>query len=466
MQTNCTFDPDARAWATAQWGSVALGDARLSARAVEVGTRLLQRPAASLPQQMQTRAELKGAYALLKNRKVTHERLQAPHWAATRRATAGESVVLLIQDTAELDYTHYRETMEGLGTIGNERGRGLLLHSTLAVVPQSRRVLGIAHQRVALRVPVPEGTHRRQRPPEERESRLWGEAVREMGSPPEGTQWVLVADRGADQNALWAQCAALRMDFLIRVCYEHRLLSPSAEAEYLLSTVRQWPARGEQQLHLCATPKRKTRDAQMQISFGEVEVRISRKRNAPGLRLWAVRSWEPNPPPGVEAVEWVLITTCPVETIEEAKQMLAWYTARWLVEDYHQCLKTGCAVERRDLEQRERIERLLGFLAIVALRLLQLRQEARQDPERSALEVAPAMAVALIAARRKEDPERLNVRDFWRAIAGLGGFLGRKSDGEPGWKTLWRGWLELEAWMQGIELATRASLLEPPPRCG
>jgi hypothetical protein len=412
---------------------------------------------------MQTRAELKGAYALLKNPKVTHERLQAPHWAATRQATADEPVVLMVQDTAELDYTHYADTMHGLGPIGNGGGRGLLLHSTLAIVPESRRVLGIAHQRIALRVPIPEGTTRRQRPPEERESRLWWEAVRELGSPPAGTRWVLVADRGADQNTLWAQCDATRMDFLIRVCYEHRLLSPSPEAEYLLSTVRQWPSRGEQHLPLCATPKRKAREARMQISFGPLEVRVSRKRNAPGLRLWAVRSWEPDPPLGAEAVEWILVTSCAVETLEEAKQMLAWYTARWLVEDYHQCLKTGCAVERRDLEQRERIERLLGFLALVALRLLQLRQEVRQEPERPAHQVAPAMAVALMAARLKKKPEQLSVREFWRAVANLGGFLGRKRDGEPGWKTLWRGWLEVEAWMQGIELATHASLLELHP---
>lgn len=448
-------------WASAQWGGVALGDVRLSRRAVALGARMLEHPAASLPQQMHTGAELKGAYALLKNDKVTHERLQRPHWEATRAATADEGVALMVQDICELDYTRYAETMSGLGPIGDGRGHGLLLHSTLVVVPQSGRVLGLAHQQIARRVPIPEGAKRRQRPPEERESRLWKQGVKALGSPPPGVRWVLVADRAADQTALWVQTAA-QMDFVIRASYEHRLLDPSPEAAYLLSTARTWPAQAEQILTLQATPKRKARQAHLRISFGRIEIRTSQKRGAPGLPLWAVRIWEPEPPPGADPVEWILVTTWKVETVEQARQIIAWYTARWLIEDYHQCLKTGCAVERRDLEESERIERLLGFLAIVAVRLLQLRQEARIEPEQPAHNVAPALAVHLVAARLKQDPAHMTARQFWRGVARLGGFLGRNADGEPGWKTLWRGWLEVQAWMRGIELAARANLLDRP----
>jgi len=448
-------------WAVAQWGSVALGDRRLSRRAVAMGARMLAHPAASLPQQMHTGAELKGAYALLKNPRVTHERLQSPHWQATRAAAAAEAVVLMIQDISELDYTPYAQTLSGLGPIGDGRGRGLLLHSTLAVLPQSGRVLGLAHQQIALRVPTPEGASRRQRPPQERESRLWGQGVKALGSPPPGVRWVLVADRAADLTALWVQTAA-QMDFLIRASYEHRLLDPSSEAAYLLSTAREWQAQAEEQLFLQATPKRRARQARLRISFGRVEIRTSRKRDAPGLPLWAVRIWEAEPPVGEEAVEWILVTSLPCEHVEQARQIIRWYTSRWLVEDYHQCLKSGCAVERRDLEERERIERLLGFLAIVAVRLLQLRQEARIEPEQPATQVAPAVAVHLVAARLKQDPVQMTASQFWRGVARLGGFLGRRGDGEPGWKTLWRGWLEVEAWMRGIELASRAALLDRP----
>lgn len=453
-------------WASAQWGTVALGDKRLSSRAVQVGARLLQRPAASLPQQMQTRAELKGAYALLKNPKVTHEDLQSPHWQATRAATAGESVVLMIQDITELDYTRYAETMSGLAPIGDGRGRGLLLHSTLAVLPGSRRVLGLAHQQVARRVPTPAGTKRRQRPPEQRESRLWKESLKALGAPPPGVRWVLVADRAADQTALWVQCAA-QLDFVIRASYEHRLVGASEEAAYLLSTTRQWPAQAAQRLPLRATPKRKAREADLRMSFGPVEIRTSRKRGASGLPLWAVRIWEPAPPPGAEAIEWILMTSRPVQRVEQAQEIVAWYTARWLVEDYHQCLKSGCAVERRDLEKAERIERLLGIVAVVAMRLLQLRQEARVDPEQPASAVAPALAVHFVATHLQQDPAQLSARDFWRGVARLGGFLGRRADGDPGWKTLWRGWLEIEAWMRAVELISQAPLLpQPPPTYG
>ena len=476
MDLSRVFDPDVRHWAEAQWGAVELGDARLRARAVEVGVRLTQHPSASLPQQMQEKAQLKGAYGLLKNPKVTHARLQQPHWEATRAASAAYPVVLMVQDTTELDYTRYAETLAGLGPLGDGRGRGLLLHSTLAVVPEGDggRVLGLAHQSISRRVPIPAGMSRRQRPPEERESRLWREAVRALGPPPlggpRGTRWVLVGDRGADATELWRLCAA-QMDFLIRAAYDHRLREPhgaEGSAAYLLQTARGWSSQGTRTLALPATGKRAAaREAHLEISFGPVEVRTSKTRGAPGLPLWGVRAWEGVPPPGVEPVEWILVTTLPVETLAQAEEKLDWYTRRWLCEDYHQCLKTGCAAERRDLEQASRMECLLGFLALVAVRLLQLRQEARWDPARPASEIVPPLAVALLAARLKRVPAELSAREFWRGVAQLGGFLGRKRDGEPGWKTLWKGWMELDSWLQGIELASQSALVLPrPPTCG
>ena len=176
-------------------------------------------------------------------------------------------------------------------------------------------------------------------------------------------------------------------------------------------------------------------------------------KSEPPLSVWVVRVWEVEPPEGAEALEWVLTTSVAVETPEAALERVAWYRLRWLVEDYHQCLKTGCQVEHRDFEDAARITRLMGFLAIIAVRLLQLRQAARLTPEASALEVVEPLLVQLLAARLKLDGPSLTLRAFWRGVAQLGGFVGRRRDGEPGWKTLWRGWLYLDTLAQGVRLA-------------
>lgn len=159
----------------------------------------------------------------------------------------------------------------------------------------------------------------------------------------------------------------------------------------------------------------------------------------------------------------MLATTVPVHNAAGALERLEWYTACWLCADSHQCLKSGGAAERRDLEAAPRIERLLGFLALGAVRLLQVRQAARQEPQRPAREVMPESAVVLLAAWLKREPRPRSVVECWRGVARLGGFLGRRRDGPPGWKTLWRGWRELDAWLRGLELATQAALLQPHP---
>jgi hypothetical protein len=451
-----TIMPDVEQWAQQQWRTVDLNDARLSRRAVVIGQQMARRPGASWPQQMESRAQLKATYRLLANAKVSHEQLSRPHGEVTRQAAGAETLVLLVQDTTELDYTPYADTMKGLGPIGDGRGRGLLLHSTLAVLPQPRRVLGLLHQQVYQRVPVPPGQNRRARPKEERESRVWPEAIRAIGTPPVGSRWVVVADRAADDAAfLWA-CRQAGLDFTVRMAYERRLVWPG-EPPYLLSQARSWAPVAEKTLEIRERGGRPARTAHLQVSFGQVLLRTP--SGEPPLRVWVVRVWEDAPPPGVEAIEWILATTVAVETGAAALERIDWYSARWTAEDYHQCLKTGCAVQHRDLEHADRVERLLGFLAPLAVRLLQLREESRLNPEESVSGLVEPLLVALVAPKLQVPATEMSLRTFWRGVAQLGGFLGRRRDGAPGWKTLWRGWLYLQTLAEGARLA--ASLCGP-----
>lgn len=164
---------------------------------------------------------------------------------------------------------------------------------------------------------------------------------------------------------------------------------------------------------------------------------------------------ELEPPAGLkEPIDWLLLTSLPVRTLEEAMEVISYYEKRWLIEEWHKVLKTGCQVERRQLKTSGRLEALTGLLSVVALRLLQLKEVGRRQPECAAVELVPALYVELVRrARGRVRPGEWTVRDFFRGVAGLGGFLGRKCDGEPGWITIWRGWEVLHGMLRGAQLA-------------
>ena len=153
-----------------------------------------------------------------------------------------------------------------------------------------------------------------------------------------------------------------------------------------------------------------------------------------------------------DRLEWLLLTTRPIESLDQALEIISWYTRRWIVEEFHKAWKTGCRAEERRLTQAERLVPLLGALAIVAVRLLTLRDAARRDSTAPA--DAPAAALKVLAAKLHRPAECFESnRAFLRGVAQLGGFLARTSDGDPGWQTLWKGWSVLMTLVEGYELA-------------
>jgi hypothetical protein len=421
-------------------------------------------PGASLPQQMGGWAQLRATYRMLANEKVSHERLSSPHWQATRQRAAQEAAVLMVMDTTYLIYNRYAKTMKELGDFG-DGNRGLLVHSTLAVVPGQRQVLGLAHQQAIKPERIPEGQSRHKRPKEERQSRVWIDALKAMEPAGEGSCQVVVADREGDHTDFLIACRERGYHFLVRAAYDRCLAGPGQEGAHSLTAARSWEAMASKELDLPARsarkaisneparPKREARRAQLRVAWGEISVRVRRNQETPPLRMWLIRVWEVGGKEGVEPLEWFLMTSVPVRTAEDALERVEWYTYRWTIEDYHQCLKTGCEVEERDFEEAARVERLLGFLGPIAVRLLQLRDQARLNPEMPASTVADESTVLVLAAKRKVPAEGMTVRAFWRGVAQLGGFLGRRCDGEPGWQTIWRGWLYLQNLVEGASLA-------------
>jgi len=171
--------------------------------------------------------------------------------------------------------------------------------------------------------------------------------------------------------------------------------------------------------------------------------------------MWVIHAVEVDAPKDVEPIEWILLTSLPVTRFEEAWQILEYYEKRWIIEEWHKALKTGCRVESRQLKTKEGLERITALLGIVAVRLLQLKSAARTTPDCPAVQVVPARWIRMLIAARKKLKNRttLTIGEFYRELAKLGGFLGRKCDGEPGWMTLWRGWQKLYLLVRGAELA-------------
>lgn len=384
-----------------------------------------------------------------------------PHWQQTREQIEKKPLVLLVQDTTEVDLSH-RPKMEGLGQVGNERGRGLYLQTVLAVLPEGGEVLGCAMQEPFVRIPAPVAETRSQRRQRaERETDVWMRLVMRLGSfPPEATI-VHVGDRGADMFPFFQACRATRTHFLVRA-FENRRIEPEEEGHrYLLDEVRTWSAQANRPFQVPASHGRTARSTVVQLAFGTLTMlapRLEKRFSKEALKVWAIRVWEEQTPEGEEPLEWILLTSVPTTTLEQAWERVGWYEHRWVVEDYHQCLKTGCRLEERQVQTAARLIRLLGLLSPLAVRLLQLRDLARRDPERPAREVLDADLLAVVAAQAGQAPALMSTEAFWKAVAQMGGYLARRGDGPPGWKTLWKGWLRVQTLLEGVHLAAHLRL--------
>ena len=459
-----------KTWAQATFGEVRLGDERRTRRAVSLAEAIAREPHVSLPKQLGEPKEVKATYRFLQSAQVSYEALLRPHVLQTREQCEQQPVVLLVQDTTELDYQAHRQT-SGLGPIGNGRHQGFLLQTVLAVEPTSGELLGIAHQEPFVRKPAPKGERYSERVHRERESQVWERAVQAIGAPPQGVVWVHVGDRYSDIYTLFLACQQQQTHFVIRAaqdrCVEERVeqIAPALKRrkrkagdppqQHLFETVRGWAASDEQELEVPAEHARQARTARVAMSYGQLRLLAPDKREnvLPSLLVWVVRVWEVDPPEGVEPLEWVLLTSVPMERVAQAWERVGWYRRRWIVEDYHQALKTGCRMEERQIESYEGLRRLLGLLAPTAVRLLQLRTLARQQPERPAAAVLPGEVVQLVALKTGGQAAGMTVEQCVKRIAQLGGYQGRRSDGPPGWKTLWHGWLKIQTLLEGVHLA-------------
>lgn len=453
-------------WAEEIVGEIELGDKRLDDRLAALVEALAERPEASIPEACGDWAGTMAAYRFFKNDSVDPQRIIEGMAQATAARCQSQPRVLVVQDTTSLDYTTHRDTT-GLGPLEDSRRRGLFMHTALAVseegVPQ-----GLIDLQIWGRDPNTIGKRhqRHELPIEAKESAKWLRAVRqaEVRLGPQ-VRVLTVADREADVYELFALAHELDGDWLIRARHDRALKEPEGK---LLAAVEGTEPKVCTRLELPARDGQPAREARLEIRSTSVVLVPPRRSKAAEGKWWAahpeaerlaptvlrairvgvVLVTEVDPPAGVKPVRWLLLTSLPVDSPQQALACVLAYRLRWLVERYHFVLKSGCQVEKLQLETAERLHLALVVYAGVAWRLLWLTYQARVHAD------APCTVVfdddtwqALYATHHQtlllpEDPPDL--RTAVGMVARLGGFLGRSHDGEPGVKTIWRGLRRLD----------------------
>jgi hypothetical protein len=471
---------------------------------------MLSNPGASLPHLGRTRYDVKATYNLFSHPKSTPEKLQAAHRELVCEAlhAPGDESRLLVEDTTTMSWPAERPIL-GLAPIGekNAFSQGFLAHTVLALTwappdpmlehqlsepggAGSRHppleFLGIADQQFVLRKPVPEEEARlpagsrpfRRASRTDRESMLWLESTRHLGSAPEGVRWVRICDRGADIYEFLESAIRAHHGFVVRAAQNRALLEDAErhgehDGEHLFERVRSEAPIASLTIELRSRPGKPARTATISISAAPVVLRSPRRPGAsPGkmapIHCTAIRAWEENPLEGEDPLEWILLTDvgAPVGALgaggnedndsaidpSAAVECVLQYATRWVIEEFHKVLKTGLGAERLQLEHADRLFAAIALMSVVAIRLLDLRESVRAAPGAPA-ESSGVDPLSITLLERHVGRRLDTVGDVALAIGRLGGHMGRKRDGLPGWKTLWLGLTRLDAMTLGARLA-------------
>lgn len=458
---------DPQKWAEENFGDCDFGDKRLTDRLVAYAELASVRPDDSTPHQTQSWKNCRAVYRFMDNEKVSYEEIVRPHCERTR-ARADSGVWLSICDTTELSFSLKRR-ISGLKSVGDGKGQGFFLHSSLLVSDDTGEIAGLAAQELYYRIDAPKGEGSDQRKKRKRESEVWGRVVEQIGRPQPDARIVHVCDRAADDFEFFCHAKLMQAGWVVRVQHKHRSIhqaddlqsdAPSSfEKIPLLDHLSTLPSVGTYELAVKANKKQAARTAHVEVSCTNIWMprpkAVSKwvKENGPqAILMGVVQVRETKPPRGQEPLHWILYTDEPMQTFEDCWRAIGRYEKRPIVEDYHKAAKTGAQIENRLYRKNKRLERVVGVLAVTAARILQMRTIARVAPEQPARKVVPKRWLTCLCAiqrrhhpkaKHRWNPRKLTIREFMRGLAMLGGFLARKCDGEPGWITIWRGVKEL-----------------------
>lgn len=480
-----------------------LGDLRLTRRLGNILEMFIRKPMNSIPGVSKNWGETKAAYRFFDNDAVTMEKILQPHKDATLARMKKEAVVLLPQDTTQLNYTTRPQT-QGLGKLHYEHQQGMYLHPTIAVTPE-RVCLGVVDAQIIIREEIKKKNYppiqsliiylachcdlvllrlglifsaklakdwRVQRdealPIEDKESMRWLNGYRvaqEIAEQLPETKVVSISDREGDIYEIFVEASKEQdeaklshAEYIIR-CNQNRLLLTKDDTnkyEKILSKIEKSPVLGIIEFDLPRAPGRKARPVTQEIRAIKLLLKppYRKEKKLPEVTVNIVMANEINTPKGLKPIKWLLLTSLPIDTQEEAMKVIEWYLCRWQVEIFFKILKSGCKVEELQLQALDRLKPCLAIYMIIAWRILYMTMLGRQNadmPCNMIFEDEEWHAVYIVINRKPAPKVPPSLNQMIRMIASLGGFLNRKNDGEPGPQTIWVGLQRTRDFIIGME---------------
>ncbi len=457
-------------WIAKEMSNVDLQDKRLNARLMVILDQLAGHPTASIPAACGGYAEMVAAYRFFDNEKVGFENILQPHIEATGKRMADQSVVVLAQDTTEINLTRPQQQVVGAGPLDGDTRRGIFLHPLISFTPDGTP-LGIVYAEAWARdnkaPPLKsEREHKRKHTPiEDKESVRWLDTYRQACEQAEqipGTQFVCTADSEADIYELLQESRETprNVDWIVRASQNRALqkendhdgastnhLRERVLAEDVLFT-QTISVRGRKAKVSCETrgrrQPRESRTAQVEVRAGCVTLRAPWRhdRKLSDISVNVVMVTEIDPPEGDTPIEWILLTSLPISTAEQVRTVIQYYCVRWMIEVFFRTLKSGCRVESRRFEHVDRLLPCLAVYLIVTWRTLFVCRLGREFPKincETVFEPAEWKSVFYVVHQKPPPSTPPTLQEMVRMIGQLGGYIIRPRTDEPGPQSVWLG---------------------------
>lgn len=444
-------------WAINNFGTALLFNKKKVQRLVEIASRLAEAKGTSLARLYDTWYDTKATYNLLKQPIMTPDAIQKSHREiAFKKIENWSGDVLAIEDASEFEWNH-KEPIDGLGPIGSGRDcdQGFILHSTLAIgITNSGKleVLGLPFQQYYVRPPIREKTKKRAWSNDSLETDLWRNVIKNKALPA-ASKVIRVCDRAADIYEIFTETKEYGCHHIIRLKHD-RVVLP--EGSHIRSLMTNEVSMGQTQIEKRIKERTKSEIINLNMNWKTVSIRAPTRPGfslgkLPDLVETVVHVWGERE--NGESIEWFLYTDLEVNSVEDAIKIVQYYALRWTIEIYHKILKTGLKAENLQLETAHAIFAAISIMSIVGLRILDLRERLRMNPEAPAKE-SGLSELELRVLEKYLKRELKTVKSVALAIGRLGGHQNRKSDGMPGVLSLWWGMSRFLGIMEGVLLMT------------
>ncbi len=457
-------------WAIEEYSTINLGDKRLDNRAKKILGQLSDNPEGSIPENCKSWSETKAVYRFFDSDLVSAKKVFKPHRLATLNRIKTHPVVLLIQDTTSLNYSGQTKR-EDTGPLQQDNVRGIYLHPTFVMTP-NRECLGVIDYEQWARTKLAHQTKKERaasnyaRPLKEKESYRWLKGYKKANKLAEkipDTQFIYIADREADIYDIYHEaqtnCKSGRADWIIRAAYNRSFCDENSpkKRNMIKNLDNVVKPLGVLSFNISATGRRKKRHVEQNIFAKEITLLCppTKKAQLPlKVKLTVIRTREINPQNTEEPIEWTLLTSFPVKNLIAAKKIIDLYLCRWQIETFFKILKSGCKIEKLRINSKSRFDPCLALYLVIAWRILYLTMLGRAHPNVDSENVFEAVEwqTAYIILHKKKPPKNSpTLSEAIKIIAQLGGFLARKSDGDPGPEVMWKGLKSLHEYIKARE---------------